>query len=42
MAILNSNVIADKNKELGILSMGLSACQARCLSCSCCAVHRGK
>lgn len=42
MPILNSNRITDEKKREAIKAMGMSACQARCLSCNCCARHAGK
>lgn len=41
-SILNANrIVSEKIKE-AIKAMGLSACQARCLSCNKCAHHAGK
>ena len=42
MPILNSNRITDEKKREAIKAMGMSACQARCLSCNCCSRHAGK
>lgn len=42
MPVLNSNHIAEGKRKEAILAMGLSACQARCLSCGHCAHHCGK
>lgn len=42
MPILNSNRITDEKKREAIQAMGMSACQARCLSCGHCAHHCGK
>ena len=42
MPILNSNRITDEKKREAIKAMGMSACQARCLSCNCCGRHAGK
>ncbi len=42
VAILNRNVVIDKNKEQEIVAMGMSACQARCISCTCCSSCCGK
>lgn len=42
MPILNSNRITENSQKEAIKAMGMSACQARCLSCSCCSHHCGK
>lgn len=42
MSVLNSNYITDPQKKEAIRTMGMSACQARCLSCSHCSHHAGK
>lgn len=42
MPILNNNRITDESKREAIKAMGLSACQARCFSCSHCSHHAGK
>ena len=39
---LNGNVITEDKVKEAIQAMGMSACQARCLSCSCCSSCRGK
>lgn len=36
LPILNGNVIKEEKTKEAIQAMGMSACQARCLSCSCC------
>lgn len=40
--VLNSNRITEGRRKEAILTMGLAACQARCLSCGHCAHHCGK
>lgn len=42
MPILNSNRVTENSKKEAVLAMGMSACQARCLSCSHCSHHCGK
>lgn len=42
MPVLNSNRVMEKSQKEAILAMGMSACQARCLSCSHCSHHCGK
>lgn len=42
LSSLNRNRITDKKRKEAILAMGMSACQARCLSCGHCAHHCGK
>ena len=42
MPVLNKNRITDVNRREAIKAMGMSACQARCLSCSHCSHHCGK
>lgn len=41
MAILNNNRIRDEKKREAIKAMGMSACQARCMSHGCCSKCRG-
>lgn len=36
MPILNQNIITEENKKEAILTMGLAACQVKCLRCSRC------
>ena len=38
----NRNRITERKQKDAILAMGMSACQARCLSCGHCAHHCGK
>lgn len=42
LPILNSNVIREEKTKEAILSMGMSSCQVRCLSCGCCSKCCGK
>ena len=42
LSILNNNIIKEEKEKAAIEAMGMSACQARCLSCSCCARCSGK
>ena len=35
LPILNGNVIKEEKTKEAIQAMGMSSCQARCLSCSC-------
>lgn len=42
LAMLNGNVIKEEKTKNAIQAMGMSACQARCLSCNCCARCCGK
>ena len=41
MSILNHNRIRDEKKREAIKAMGMSACQAVCLSHSCCSKCHG-
>lgn len=40
LAILNFNKIVNDLKKEAVKAMGLSACQARCLSCEHCSAQR--
>lgn len=42
LSVLNSNFVKDPKTRETIRTMGMSACQARCLSCSHCSHHAGK
>ena len=42
MPVLNGNRITEEKRKEAIRTMGLAACQARCLSCGHCAHHCGK
>ena len=36
LPVLNNNVIREKDKKAAIQTMGMAACQAKCLRCSHC------
>lgn len=40
LPILNNNVIKEKDKKEAILTMGMAACQAKCLRCSHCSANK--
>ena len=40
LPILNNNVITEKDKKDAILTMGMAACQAKCLRCSHCSDNK--
>ena len=42
MSVLNPKRITEDKQKEAIVTMGLAACQAKCLYCSICAEHCGK
>lgn len=42
LSILNNNIIREEKTREAIQTMGMSSCQARCLSCHCCSKCHGK
>lgn len=42
MPILNNNRITDEKSREAIKAMGMSACQAKCMTCNCCSRCAGK
>lgn len=41
LAILNFNKIASDLKKEAVKAMGMAACQARCIHCTCCSRCHG-
>lgn len=39
LAILNNNVIREKSQKEAMQTMGMSSCQAACMSYKCCTGH---
>lgn len=42
VSMLNANIVREEHTKEAIQAMGMSACQARCLSCRCCSKCCGK